>query len=254
MIKIDKTTIEPNILKTNGAIWTKELLVAIKKYGSYSKLPESEKRIVNERYKHTEIKNALIKRKDTKCAFCECIPDEGGYVEIEHFLPKSLFPIQAYSWTNLLPSCKRCNLKKLAFNTNKYPIIKPDVDNPSNFIEYDNIKMVVKKNSVNKKIAKRTIKKLDLNQFRLIKPRSELLVSLTDYELTLGKVLKELKKAKNINKKTRLINNILSSLDKINYLKKEEQKFSGFCIDFIEKSRIIKQAENEIVLFKKQNS
>lgn len=249
MIKITKAKSEPNVLKVNKDNWTQELLQDIAKFGSYSKLPDSHKKVINERYKHPAIKNALIPKKDTKCAFCECIPDEGGYIEIEHYLPKSIFPKETYVWTNLLPSCKRCNLKKLAYDTSKFPIIKPDVDDPKEYIEYDSIKMIVKKNSINREIASRTIKKLELNQFRLIKPRSELLVALTDYELNLGKTLEEFKKAKNINKKTRLVNNILSSFDKINNLKNPENKFSGFCTHFIENSEIITSAIAEIDAF-----
>lgn len=243
MIKLNKPNTAPNILITNEKDWTAELLSEIKKYGSFSKLPDSAKAIVSERYKHEEIKSLLVPGLDTKCAFCESMPNESGYIEIEHFLPKAIYPNKTYSWQNLLPSCKRCNLKKLSLDTGKFPIVKPDEEDPDDYFTYNNIKMVVKVDSLDKEKAERTITKLDLNQYRLIRPRSELLVALVTFESELEDALVELSKAKNLNKKSRLLNNILESLDQIDELKKQKSKFSGYCNDYINKSVIIKKAK-----------
>lgn len=244
MIKVHKTKKSPPILVSEEKNWTKELLDEINKSGSFNKLPDNIKTIVSNRYKHSEIKALLIPKLDTKCAFCESIPNESGYIEIEHFFPKAIYPDKTYVWENLLPSCKRCNLKKLSLDTVKYPIVKPDKDNPEDYFSYDNIKIVVKKNAVDSKIANRTINRLDLNQFRLIKPRSEFLVSLVDYESKLEKTLKELSLSKAKSKKTRLINNILESLDILDDLKNKNRKFSGFCKNYIKNSKIINEARN----------
>jgi len=242
MIKIDKTKNLPSILVSEEKNWTKELLDEINSCGSFNKLPDNIKTIVSNRYKHSEIKDLLIPKSDTKCAFCESIPNESGYIEIEHFFPKAIYPDKTYDWANLLPSCKRCNLKKLSLDTGKNPIVKPDIDNPEDYFSYDNIKIVVKKNAVDSKVANRTIERLDLNQFRLIKPRSEFLVSLVDYESKLEKTLKEFSLSKAKSKKTRLINNILESLDILDDLKNKNRKFSGFCQNYINNSKIINKA------------
>lgn len=246
MIKINKTTKVPKVLKDNQTNWTNSLLADIKTHGSFNKLPDSIKTDVGIKYKDKEIKKALIPTEDTKCAFCEMIPNETGYIEIEHFYPKSIYPDQTFEWSNLLPSCKRCNLIKTKLDTLKSPIVKPDVDDPETLFTYDNIKLVVKKDATDKAKANRTIKKLDLNQFRVIKPRSELLVNLNLYENGLEQTLEELSKAKNSNKINRLKSNILDSLDKLEDLTKTKSKHAGFCRDFIGKSKIISLARTKI--------
>ncbi len=50
------------------------------------------------------------------CAYCELIIDT-GFMNIEHFEPKSLNRILWLNWDNLLPTCSYCNTKKS--NTDK---------------------------------------------------------------------------------------------------------------------------------------
>ncbi len=43
------------------------------------------------------------------CAFCDCYPLEDRSGEpVEHFIPKSMFPGEAFSWDNLYYSCELC--------------------------------------------------------------------------------------------------------------------------------------------------
>jgi hypothetical protein len=58
--------------------------------------------------------------------------EEGKYVEVEHFHPKSLYPDEVVKWDNLLPICKPCNIAKDAHDTKKEPIINPLIDDPKN--------------------------------------------------------------------------------------------------------------------------
>ena len=56
-----------------------------------------------------------------KCAYCERKPnDGGGYLELEHFLPKNVPDFQhlVFKLENLLPACKQCNTVKSS-NTNQ---------------------------------------------------------------------------------------------------------------------------------------
>lgn len=237
---------EPNILILNKVSWTSELLDEIRVVGSFDSLPEESKKIIASRYKHTEIKKSLIPIQDTKCVFCETIPNESGYVEIEHYLPKAIYPEETFSWDNLLPSCKRCNLKKLSLDTKKLPIVKPDVDNPEDYFVYNNIKIECKKDALDIDKAQRTISRLDLNQYRLIKPRSVLLVSLVEYENTLEKTIDEYKVAKMQDKKDRVINSIMESIDKIDDLCTDTQKHAGFSRFYVQNSSIITEAKRLI--------
>lgn len=46
------------------------------------------------------------------CAFCDGFPLEATGETIEHFRPKSSFPLLSYLWANLLYCCKYCNENK----------------------------------------------------------------------------------------------------------------------------------------------
>lgn len=73
-------------------------------------------------YRHPELKVALEKLFNGKCAYCEWRYGGGSYFEVEHYRPKNHYYWLAADWSNLLPSCKRCNLGKL----NKFPLADPN--------------------------------------------------------------------------------------------------------------------------------
>lgn len=114
------------------------------------------------------IKNALLDMSNGKCIFCECkLGVESKYIEVEHFYPKSLYPEEVLSWTNLLPICKRCNGLKRDHDTKINPIINPTVDEPKDHLFIKDYRY----RGLND-IGKRTIKVLQLNDSdRLVLPR-----------------------------------------------------------------------------------
>ncbi|MCZ2498906.1 TIGR02646 family protein [Xylophilus sp. Kf1] len=74
------------------------------------------------------------------CAYCECrlkLDDR----HIEHFRQRSRYPQGTFDWTNLFGSCCRsgtCGSRKDKCGT--YPpgdLLKPDVDNPDDFLVFD---------------------------------------------------------------------------------------------------------------------
>ena len=78
-----------------------------------------------------DIKTALLKMSQQKCAYCEVrLAEESKYMEVEHFLPKRDYPDLVIEWTNLLPSCKRCNGKKGNFDPAFNEFIHPVEDDP----------------------------------------------------------------------------------------------------------------------------
>jgi len=49
-----------------------------------------------------------------ECAYCGLWISNAA-MEVDHILPKEAFPFLAYAWDNLLPACRPCNGRKLAF-------------------------------------------------------------------------------------------------------------------------------------------
>jgi len=72
-------------------------------------------------YRTPELVRILEQLFFKKCAYCEGNYAATGYVEVEHYRPKSLYYWLAADWCNLLPSCKRCNNGKLS----KFPLLDP---------------------------------------------------------------------------------------------------------------------------------
>lgn len=72
------------------------------------------------------IRVALCISSSSKCAYCECrISDESKYLEVDHFRSKRFWPDEVVSWENLLPACKRCNVRKGSHDVSSEPIINP---------------------------------------------------------------------------------------------------------------------------------
>lgn len=51
-----------------------------------------------------------LKQMSRECAWCEQYLEDGW--QVDHWLPKKQFPLLAYCWENLLPSCPGCNRRK----------------------------------------------------------------------------------------------------------------------------------------------
>ena len=180
MIKVQKRPV-PQVLIDNKEMWTQRLLDAIKSYGGYSEIPDTERDKLLSHYRHKDIKNALTESSYCKCAFCECKPGESGNIEIEHFEPKSIYPDLAFEWDNLLPSCRKCNEAKLDFDTRVTPIINPAKEDPERLLTYKFLRIAPRDGSGEEEKAQNTIEVCNLNSKRLYDARAELMESLTAY-------------------------------------------------------------------------
>ena len=123
MISIDKTKIsKPLIL--NDIDWIQNKLFEIKDDDKPGKK-------ITGNYNHKDVKIALNKLYNNKCAYCEGKIPEGFSERIDHFRPKNGIVIGknkienhkgyfwlGYEWTNLLSTCEKCNRKK----SNKFPL------------------------------------------------------------------------------------------------------------------------------------
>jgi uncharacterized protein (TIGR02646 family) len=116
------------------------------------------------------LKDALLNMSHGKCCYSETrLGEESKYVEVEHFVPKSIAPELVLEWGNLLPSCKTCNGTKGDHDTRSEPIVNPFVDNPKDFFFYKDCILQPKENK--REIAKRTTKITGLNLPHFTKPR-----------------------------------------------------------------------------------
>jgi len=119
-------------------------------------------------WKQKWIKDALLKSSFGKCAFSEVkLEEEGKYMEVEHFHPKSLYPDEVLEWNNLLPISNVCNRKKKNLDTKRRPLVNPMEDNPQDYFYIKDGRICTK--NANDSKAEDTILYYDLNnndQFR----------------------------------------------------------------------------------------
>lgn len=55
----------------------------------------------------------LLSATDQHCAYCDKFPLFTSDETIDHFKPKSSYPEDAFTWTNLFPACDSCQSKKM---------------------------------------------------------------------------------------------------------------------------------------------
>lgn len=109
----------PRILLTRGQEWTQTYIAAT---GSNSK-PGTP-------WRHTEIREALARETDRRCAYCDSYIRSVAYDQIEHILPRSKRPELVVDWDNLTLACPRCNNQKRDYYSPMTPLINPYIDDP----------------------------------------------------------------------------------------------------------------------------
>jgi uncharacterized protein (TIGR02646 family) len=88
-------------------------------------------------WKKAYIEQELLLMSHDKCCYCEChIREESKYMEVEHFFAKRWHETQVLEWTNLLPACKRCNIRKSDHDCAIEPIIHPVQDDPRDHLKW----------------------------------------------------------------------------------------------------------------------
>ncbi len=95
-------------------------------------------------------------------------------MEVEHFRHKDKYECDVVKWENLLPSCKRCNIKKGIHDVVVEPIVEPFNMDPSDHLH---LQMVYFRER--DAVGKTTIEVLDLNNFsRMVRPRFDITVQI----------------------------------------------------------------------------
>ena len=86
-----------------------------------------------------EIWDSLREMQGERCAYCEC-DIETQRRHIEHFIQKGRVPQETFNWANLFGSCcakDTCgDLKDRVGAYNHTDVIKPDIDDPDDFLLY----------------------------------------------------------------------------------------------------------------------
>lgn len=171
MIRIERTQ-PPQVLTKKAAAWQQALKKATTK---------AERRRCQNRYQHSQIKLALKKLFNGKCAYCESRITHIDYGHIEHFHPKNgphARPDLTFEWSNLFLACAVCNGAE--FKSDQFPdssqggpLVNPCDDQPAeHFVfEYDS---AAKLANVISKTPRGdvTIKTLGLNRVELREYRS----------------------------------------------------------------------------------
>jgi uncharacterized protein (TIGR02646 family) len=89
------------------------------------------------------IREALLRMSHSKCVYCETkVDEEAKYMEVDHHRSKSAYPDEVVAWSNLLPSCKRCNVNKGSYDVGvEGELIDPTVDAPANHLRLWNFRL-----------------------------------------------------------------------------------------------------------------
>lgn len=139
-------------------------------------------------YNSTAVKRYLSVTYKGICAYCEAEVEVSNYLEVEHFNPKSHYPLVELDIHNLHLACKRCNNTKLDVSK---PILSPNYyledpnDSPVKWKTYSESEL---KNRMwyhghllfsqdGDDVAKNTIEVLSLNNEKKTKKRERLIES-----------------------------------------------------------------------------
>lgn len=166
MIKLSKAE-KPQILLDNGPNWTK---VIVDKIAVGETPTDTEKT----RYRHPDIKAALVAETNGKCAYCESKVLHIHHGDVEHIYPKSLDPSKTVEWENLTLACEICNQNKSNRDPYLQHIIDPYIINPGDHLTFAGA-LILSKGSAHGTNSRAI---LDLNRGNLVERRQEKLEGL----------------------------------------------------------------------------
>jgi uncharacterized protein (TIGR02646 family) len=171
MIRVTRTK-KPTLLANKEANWKKEIRLAS---------TDAARKNAQDKYKHKDVKKALVDMFHGKCAYCESLITHIDYGHIEHFKPKGTpaYYELAVEWDNLLLACGRCNGAenkgtKFPLADEGGPLVNPVDENPSKHLRFDFDPQLKLANVLG--ISKRgetTRKTLGLNRPQLLEHRSK---------------------------------------------------------------------------------
>jgi uncharacterized protein (TIGR02646 family) len=154
---------EPIILTEKKAVWLADYLAYL---AGDPNIPAK----AATRYNHPDIKDAVKKETYDKCLYCESKITHTQPGDIEHILPKRLYPNLTFEWENLSLACRICNQNKGDYNDPKQSLINPYKDAPQEFLRA--LGPFVE--GIDPKLrGKLTVRKFNLNRTELLEWRAE---------------------------------------------------------------------------------
>lgn len=121
MRKLEKSEI-PRVLEESAEAWLEEYVAeptnATKRY----------------RYRHEEIKTAIVQETGWKCAYCESKVAHNTPGDIEHKVPTSKAQHLHFTWSNLTCACTECNRRKRDYYAEGIEFIDPYEDDVEGLI------------------------------------------------------------------------------------------------------------------------
>ncbi|WP_158233907.1 HNH endonuclease [Sporosarcina sp. P34] len=180
MIKINKIK-EPEILELNCDQWTKDYLEYKNGRPGYTKTTEG-------KYRHRDIKEALIKETSGKCVYCESKILSVSDGDIEHILPKSKHYNLCFEWKNLTLACRICNREKSDYYSQNYPLVNPYTEDPTDHLHFAGALLIAL--SAKGKI---TLEEMKLNRLELLESRQRYLQKLESITIMINQSDEELK-------------------------------------------------------------
>ena len=120
---------EPKVLQDNATAWTAELVTA---YVGGGKPTDAQ----STRYRHSDVKDAIIAETHGKCAYCETKVIHSQPGDIEHIFPKSLDRTKTFEWSNLTLACRTCNANKSNRDPLAEHIIDPYIIDPTDHLVF----------------------------------------------------------------------------------------------------------------------
>lgn len=251
MIKVQKGA-EPQVLKDNKKSWTDDLMVLVKKYGSYTKIPKKERDSAIKYYAHPDISAALEGTlAKAKCIYCESYTNISGYANIEHYHPKSLYPEETFDWNNLFVGCTVCNTPKNNFDTAKEPFIHPVNDNPEEYLTFEELQYVPKHKDGEACLkAYNVINNCVLKRLSLVRKHADLLLSFLKTYRALQDKIAHYNGLKLESKKLEDAFDILESLTILNKEADDNAEYAAYMRYLLRKYSEIKEAVNIIYAHK----
>ncbi len=156
-----------------------------------------------------EIVEALKMTSNSKCAYCEArLGIESHYLEVDHFEHKDKYKDKVANWSNLVPSCRRCNGTKREHDVRAEPIVNPYQDEPRDHLAIRNYRFRAKT-----KLGETSIEVLDLNNSdRAVKARFEIGEQVHESLITCLERLESFKESRTTRRRNLLLSVVRSLL------------------------------------------
>lgn len=246
MIKLNKGP-KPAVLVANQTTWSSDLQALITQYGSYKDIPKKEKTSAINHYKNDEILNAL--KQDPggkKCVYCETLLEVSSFSNIEHYHPKSLYPLEIFEWGNMFMGCTMCNSNKNNFDTVNKPFIHPLNEDPERYLTFDELRLVPRESDPNKLDYQKAYNVIEACKLKyrnaLIRKHADLLHSFLNY---IEKLEEELIHYNSLTQNAAKRKSAINILESLNILKSEasvDSEYAGYTRYLLRKFDEIRQS------------